>query len=177
MNYECKICGDVFGSIKQVRPHLSRAHGASTGDWAATIDPVTRAGPNRAAASAKKAAKAINKTLIGPFKCLHCGFTAVGRRGVAAHIGHVHKKGGYPKIPAIAGVDFEALGSPQHWNPVGMRGRPPQKPKQSVGSRITAALTSGEPTIDVEFELTPDITIRVPLTLGPPVFIERNGND
>ncbi len=130
------------------------------------------------------------------FKCLHCGFvTAASKgktqtRGITAHMGHLHRDVVPGKTPFMPGKDFvpvtwaEAGGRPA----VVKRGkRGPYKrhnqqqqaalqPKKGISQQIRRALVDSEPSITLEFPLSDDITIRVPLILGPPTFVERNGN-
>lgn len=163
-NCRCDHCNDIFGTPKQVRSHLTRKHKALTTEWSHTNEPVNRKAPDW---KARLDTQEANKALVGPFKCNECGFMADNVRGIACHIGH--HKGRKGTGPFVEGKDFEALGTAK-----GKRG--PYKKQQSVGSQVQQALTGGQPTITIDIPLSEDITIRVPLTLGPPVFIERVTN-
>lgn len=165
-NHKCETCGAIFEKIRQIRAHIARAH-KNQSHWFYTSEP-----PNRKEPDWKKRleTRAVNKTLIGPFQCKYCDFRpTISIRGVTAHIGHRHKKG---ESPFIEGVDFTALGTGV--SPTTNKPKRKYTKRQSVGSQVKQALTSGKPTITIDVPLSDDITIRVPLTLGPPVFIERN---
>ncbi len=166
-NCKCRDCGDVFGKPTQVRRHLIHKHGAHLSHWDYTNEPKTRKDPDW---KQRLAATEANKAAVGPFQCKYCDFPPVDSiKAVAAHIGHMHKKGGGP---FMVGRDFLALGTAQ--GPRASRGPyKKRKPKQPVGSRIKQAVMNGKPTITLDFDLSDDITIRVPLVLGPPTFIER----
>ena len=168
-NCKCLGCGDIFGEITQVVRHLVHKHRGMRVGWEQTDEPITR---TKSDWRARLAARAANKDLVGPFKCNYCDFIStksVG--GIGGHIGHKHKT---IKGPYLAGTHFEALGT-------GTASPPRKKRKytkrQSIGSQVKQALTSGKPTITIEIPLSDDITICVPLVLGPPVFIERNSDD
>lgn len=165
-NCRCNHCLDVFPTEKAIRLHLFHKHKQNPRDWIPTQEPVTRPTPDW---QAKIAARKLNKRCVGPFKCLLCGFKAKTIRGIAVHIGSQHKEERPSKQPILVDRDFEALGT-------GKRG--PYKPRtmDKTSSRIAQAVLGGKPQIDIDFPLTDEITIRVPLVLGPPVFIERNGD-
>lgn len=165
-NYRCNFCVDVFPTEKAIRLHLAHKHKASPREWIPTDSPVTRPTPDW---TAKLAARKANKRLTGPFKCVRCGFSTNTLRGIAVHVGSKHKNERPPKQPILVGRDFEALGTAK---------RGPHKPRTmgKISSRIAQAVLGGKPQIDIDFPLTDEITIRVPLVLGPPVFIARNGD-
>lgn len=167
-NHKCEACGDIFGQLPQIKAHIQRKHGNRT-RWFYTDEPANRKPPDW---KKRLETREVNKTLIGPFQCNYCNFPPCNSvKGVACHIGHHDDKKGTG--PFVEGVDFTALGT----------GVPPaSKPKrkytkrQSVGSQVKQALTSGKPTITLDIDLWEGVSIRVPLTLGPPVFIERNSD-
>ncbi len=181
LNCKCNLCGDIFAKVKQVRPHIIRKHpGNPPESWHRTSDPITR---EKADGAAKLAARAAHVGLIGPLKCLYCGHIANTVRGMGAHIGHMHKDIRTDIArPILVGTDFEDLrGSvpvkPGNRGKRGIRGPyKPRRPKNTADQQIRRALVEGEPSVMLEFPLSVDITIQVPLLLGPPVFIERNGN-
>lgn len=166
-NCKCDICGDIFAKPAQVTAHLARKHGAARNDWHRTSEPATRKAPNW---KKRMEARAVNMALTGPFQCKYCDFPPTNSvRGVGAHIGHMHKD--TLDGPCIEGRDFTALGTA-----TGKRGPYKKRQLKSVGSQVRQALTSGKPTITLEIPLSDDITICVPLALGPPTFIERNSD-
>ncbi len=167
-NCKCNLCDAVFSKPTQVKRHLVHKHKAMPESWHSTNEPVNRKDPDW---RKRLAAKEANKEAVGPFQCIYCDHPPTDTvQGVAAHIGHIHKS---QSGPFLVGRNFVALGTA-----TGKRAprRPYKKrqPKQPVASRIKEALVSGKPTITLDFDLSDDITIRVPLVLGPPVFIERN---
>ncbi len=172
-NCKCLECGDIFGEITQVTRHIVHKHRGMGIRWEHTDEPITR---TKSDWRARLAARAANKDLVGPFKCNYCDFiTTKSVGGIGAHIGHKHKT---TKGPYLAGTHFEALGTGTASPPRKKNRRGPYKKRQtkSIGSQVKQALTSGKPAITLEIPLSDDITICVPLVLGPPVFIERNSD-
>lgn len=166
-NHQCEACGAVFGKIRQIQAHITRAH-KNQARWFYTDKPENRKEPDW---KKRLETRAVNKTLIGPFQCLYCDFPPTNSvRGVGAHIGHIHRD---KEGPFVEGQDFKALGTG-----VPPTGKPKRKytKRQSVSSQVAQALTSGKPTITLDIDLWEGVSIRVPLTLGPPVFIERKSD-
>jgi hypothetical protein len=166
-NYKCTICGDVFAKARQVSPHVIRKHkkhSVEAGDIVRTNEPVTRT--QILSWREINAQRDINKTLRGPFTCCFCGHEAEKLQGMAIHIGR-HHKGEHGGRPFKVGTHYTASGTKR---------AEATKRAKSVGSQVKQALTSGKPTITIDIDLWEGVSIRVPLVLGPPVFIERTND-